>query len=112
MDLIIFFSSIFLKEEKTFVEGLPIIYYREEKKILFLLYVISIDVFVDFLVVIVVKSLPASAGVLRDIGLIPGSGRSLGGRHDNPLQCFCLENPWTEESGRLQSLGSHRVRHN
>ena len=28
-----------------------------------------------------------------DPGLSPGSGRSLGGGHDNPLQYFCLENP-------------------
>ena len=28
-----------------------------------------------------------------DIGSIPGSGRSPGGRHDNPLQYSCLENP-------------------
>ena len=29
-----------------------------------------------------------------------------------PLQYSCLENPWTEESGRLHSMGSRRVRHN
>ena len=28
-----------------------------------------------------------------DMGLIPGSGRSLGGGNDNPLQYSCLENP-------------------
>ena len=28
-----------------------------------------------------------------DLGLIPGSGRSLGAGHDNPLQYSCLENP-------------------
>ena len=28
-----------------------------------------------------------------DEGSIPGSGRSPGGRHDNPLQYSCLENP-------------------
>ena len=38
----------------------------------------------------VVKNPPASAG---NVGLIPGSGRSPGGRNDNPLQCSCLENP-------------------
>ena len=27
------------------------------------------------------------------MGLIPGSGRSHGGGHGNPLQCSCLENP-------------------
>ena len=43
-------------------------------------------------VVLVVKNPPANAGVLRDGGSIPGSGRSLGGGHGNSLQCSCLEN--------------------
>ena len=29
----------------------------------------------------------------------------------NPLQYSCLKIPWTEEPGRLLSMGSHRVRH-
>ena len=29
----------------------------------------------------------------RDRGSIPGLGRSPGGGHGNPLQCFCLESP-------------------
>ena len=41
----------------------------------------------------VVKNLPASAGDIRDAGSIPGSGRSPGGRHGNPLWYSCLENP-------------------
>ena len=40
-----------------------------------------------------VKNSPASAGDIRDVGSIPGSGRSPGGGRDNPLQCSCLENP-------------------
>ena len=44
-------------------------------------------------VALVVKSLPASAGDIRDTGLIPGSGRSPGGENGNPLQSSCLENP-------------------
>ena len=44
-------------------------------------------------VALVVKNLPAKAGVLRDAGSIPGSGRSPGGEHGNPLQYSCLENP-------------------
>ena len=40
-----------------------------------------------------VKNPPAIAGDIRDSGLISGSGRSPGGRHGNPLQYFCLENP-------------------
>ena len=35
---------------------------------------------------LVVKNLPANAGDIRDAGLIPGSGRSPGGGHGNPLQ--------------------------
>ena len=35
----------------------------------------------------------------------------LGEGNGNPLQYSCLENPWTEEPGRLQSMGSLRVGH-
>ena len=49
------------------------------------------------------KESACSAG---DPGLIPGLGRSPGGGNGNPLQYSCLENPpWTEEPGRLQSMG-------
>ena len=40
-----------------------------------------------------VKNLLASAGELRDVDSIPGSGSSPGGGHGNPLQYSCLENP-------------------
>ena len=43
--------------------------------------------------VLVVKNLPANAGDIRDSGLIPGSGKSPGEGHGNPLQYSCLENP-------------------
>ena len=61
-----------------------------------------------------VKNLPASAGDVRDPGLIPGLGRSLGRGHGNPLQYSCLEDPipWTEEPGGLQSIESQRFRCN
>ena len=36
------------------------------------------------------KNLPANAGVMRDLGSIPG--KSPGG-HGSPLQYSCLENP-------------------
>ena len=39
-------------------------------------------------------------------GSIPGSESSPGGGHGNPLQCFCLESPWTEEPGGLLSIRS------
>ena len=42
---------------------------------------------------LVEKNLPANARDVRDTGLIPGSGRSPGGRHGNLLQYSCLENP-------------------
>ena len=47
-----------------------------------------------------------------DTGSIPGLGRFLGGGHDNPLQYSCLVNPWREESGGLQSIGSQRAGYN
>ena len=33
-----------------------------------------------------------NAGDIREAGSIPGSGRSPGEGHGNPLQCSCLEN--------------------
>ena len=47
----------------------------------------------------------------EDLGSIPGSGRSPGVGNGNPLQYSCLENPWMEEPGRLQSMGPQRVEH-
>ena len=40
-----------------------------------------------------VKNPSAYVGYIRDVGLIPGSGRSAGGGKDNPFQYSCLENP-------------------
>ena len=55
-----------------------------------------------------VKNPPASAG---DAGLIPESRRCPGEGNGNPLQYSCLEIPWTEEPGRLESKGVQRVGH-
>ena len=44
-------------------------------------------------VALVAKNLPARAGDVRDVGLIPRSGRSPGGGQGNPPQYSCLENP-------------------
>ena len=44
-------------------------------------------------VMLVVKNTPANAGGSRDVGSIPGWGRSPGRGHSNPLQYSCLENP-------------------
>ena len=38
------------------------------------------------------KKMPANLGDVRGVGLIPGSGRSPGGGHGNPVQYSCLEN--------------------
>ena len=40
-----------------------------------------------------VKNLPANVGDIKDVGSIPGSGRSPGEGNGNPLQYSCLENP-------------------
>ena len=40
-----------------------------------------------------VKNPYANAGDVRDLGLIPGSGRPPGGGHGNTLHHSCLENP-------------------
>ena len=44
-------------------------------------------------VVLVVKNRPAMQETLRDMGSIPGSGRSPGEGNCNPLQYSCLDNP-------------------
>ena len=70
-------------------------------------------------VALVVKNPPASAEDMREAGSIPGSGRSPGGGHGNPLQYSCLENPtdrgaWraivhgvTKSQTRLKRLSTH-----
>ena len=61
-------------------------------------------------VALVVSSLPANLGDVRDTGSIPGSGRSPGGGHGNPLQYSCLEHPmdrgawWATVYGVAKSL--------
>ena len=44
------------------------------------------------------KNPPANAGDIRDLGLIPGLGRSPGGGHGNLLHYSCLENPVDREA--------------
>ena len=58
-----------------------------------------------------VKDPSARAGDIRDVGSIPGLGRSPGGRHGNPLQYSHLENPM---DGGACWATDHRVakRHN
>ena len=49
-------------------------------------------------VALVVKNLPASEGDTGNGGSIPGSGRSAGEGHGNPLQYSCLEHPHGQRS--------------
>ena len=53
-----------------------------------------------------VENLPASAGDARDVGLIPGLGRSPERGHGNLLQYSCLENPMDRGAWRA---AVHRV---
>ena len=46
-----------------------------------------------YVINLMVNNSPINAGDSRDKGSIPGSGRSPGGGHGNPLQYSCLENP-------------------
>ena len=46
------------------------------------------------------KEPTASAGDIKDRGSISGSGGSPGGKHDNPFQYSCLENPMDREAWR------------
>ena len=54
----------------------------------------------------VVKNPPPNAGDRRDMGLIPGWGRSPGVGNGNPLQYSCLEN--SMDRGAWQAT-VHRV---
>ena len=54
----------------------------------------------------------ANARGITDMGSIPGSGRSPGEGHGNPLQYLAWRIPWTEKLGGLQFMRSQRVRPN
>ena len=62
--------------------------------------------------VLVVNNPPANAGQARDVGSIPGLGRSPGEGIATHSSIFAWKIPWTEEPGGLQSMGSNKVRHN
>ena len=53
----------------------------------------------------VVKNLTANEGDSRDMGLIPGLGRSSGVGKGNLFQYSCLENSMDRKPGGLRSLG-------
>ena len=54
---------------------------------------------------------PASAGDVRDVGSIPGSGRSPGGEQGNPLQYSCLKNPMNRGTWWATVHRAQRVRY-
>ena len=62
-------------------------------------------------VALAVRNLPANAGDVRDTGLILESGRSLEKGMATHSSVLAWRNPRTEKPGRLQSIGSQRVRH-
>ena len=62
-------------------------------------------------VALVVKNPPVNAGDVRDVGLIPGLGRSLDQEMATHSSILAWRIPWTEEPGGLQSIGSQRVGH-
>ena len=51
--------------------------------------------------VLAVKNLPASTGDLRDMGLIPGSGRSIGGGNSN--LSMDRRNPWAKNPKKIST---------
>ena len=53
----------------------------------------------------VVKNMPANAGDTRDMGSMPGSGRSPGGGNGTPLQYSCLGNPMDRGTWRATVHG-------
>ena len=63
------------------------------------------------LVAQLVKNLPANAEDSRDVGSIPGLGRSLEEGDGNPLQYFCLENPMDRGAFWATDCGVSKSRH-
>ena len=61
-------------------------------------------------VALVIKNLPANAGDIRDVGLVPRLGRSPEVGRDNPLQYSCLENPMDREAWQATVHGVTKSR--
>ena len=59
-------------------------------------------------VALLLKDLPARAGDAGVTGSIPGSGRSPGGGHGNPLQYSCLENPMDRGAWQVTVHGGRK----
>ena len=60
---------------------------------------------------LVLKKSPTNAGDIRDVGSIPESGRSPGDGVATHSNILAWRIQWTEDPGRLQSIGLQRVRH-
>ena len=60
---------------------------------------------------LVVKNPPANVGDVRDMSSIPELGKSPGEGMATHCSMFAWRIPWTEEAGRLQSIGLQKVRH-
>ena len=58
-----------------------------------------------------VKNPPTNSEDIRDLGSIPGSGRSLRGGHGNPLQYSFLENTMDRGSWQANSQWGHKESH-
>ena len=66
----------------------------------------------DFQVAPEVKNPPANTGDIRDMGSIPGLGRSLEEGMATHSSILSWRIPWTEKPGGPQSKESHRIGHN
>ena len=60
---------------------------------------------------LVAQTVKVSAYNAEDVGLIPGSGRSLEKEMATHSSTLAWKIPWMEGPSRLQSMGSQRVRH-
>ena len=61
--------------------------------------------------VLAVQNLPASAGDIGEVGSVPGSGRSPGGRHGNPLHIFAWRIPQLKSLAGYSPWGHKRDGH-
>ena len=60
---------------------------------------------------LLVKNPPGNAGNIRHVSSIPGSGRSPGGGHGNPLQYSYLDNPMDRGAWWASVLGVAKIPH-
>ena len=58
-----------------------------------------------------VTYVPTNAGDVRDVGSIPGGEDPLEKEMATQSGILVWEIPWTQEPGRLQSMGLQRVGH-